>query len=76
MYSRDHEGLSPLDLFSKNLPANVSYSDKGKLVFVMWSYYMGLSSSVCRHYSLRVITLDNLCLKTTFINISVARFIH
>lgn len=47
-----------------------------QLIFVMRSYYMGLSSSVCRHYSLHVITLDNLCFKTTFINISVARFNH
>lgn len=58
MYSRDHEGLSPLDLFSKNLPANVSYSDKDSNSVYSWgdntNFTLGHSIEQRRSYPERV----------------------
>lgn len=63
MYSRDHEGLSPLDLLMKNVPVNVSYSDKDSNSVYSWgdntNFTLGHSNEQRRTYPERVEFFSN-----------------
>ncbi|CAC5394250.1 unnamed protein product [Mytilus coruscus] len=63
LYSRDHEGLSPLDLFLKNVPVNVSFSDKDANSVYSWgdntNFTLGHSTEQRRIYPERVELFKN-----------------
>ncbi|XP_076077944.1 inhibitor of Bruton tyrosine kinase-like [Mytilus galloprovincialis] len=63
LYSRDHEGLSPLDLFLKNVPVNVSFSDQDANSVYSWgdntNFTLGHSTEQRRIYPERVEMFKN-----------------